>query len=124
LEFLGRGLFGFENHRKRGLDFLGFPWILSSESRLINGLHRIFAEKFFRGPFAPGFRGGGTEEAPEAMEKRGIVHRASVCEILIFCNELSLWPFPKSHLDWRLGRLLTEGEHSVLSSPDGEAISP
>jgi hypothetical protein len=29
------------------LDFLGFPWILSSETRLINGLHAIFARKFF-----------------------------------------------------------------------------
>jgi hypothetical protein len=29
------------------LDLFGFPWILSSESRLINGLRGIFAEKFF-----------------------------------------------------------------------------
>jgi hypothetical protein len=29
------------------LDFLGFPWILSSESRLINGLQEIFRRRFF-----------------------------------------------------------------------------
>jgi hypothetical protein len=28
------------------LDFLGFPWILSTESRLINGLHEIFSRRF------------------------------------------------------------------------------
>jgi hypothetical protein len=28
-------------------DFLGFPWILSSESRLFKGLHGIFAQKIF-----------------------------------------------------------------------------
>jgi len=36
------------------LDFLGFPWILSSESRLIKGLRWIFAEKFFLAAFSPG----------------------------------------------------------------------
>jgi hypothetical protein len=29
------------------LDFLGFPWILSSETRLINGLRGKTAEAFF-----------------------------------------------------------------------------
>jgi hypothetical protein len=29
------------------LDFLGFPWILSSESIDINGLHGIFAQRNF-----------------------------------------------------------------------------
>jgi hypothetical protein len=36
-----------ENPRFEVLDFLGFPWILSSETRLINELHGIFPEKFF-----------------------------------------------------------------------------
>jgi hypothetical protein len=31
------------------LDYLGFPWILSSESRFINGLCGINAQKFFLG---------------------------------------------------------------------------
>jgi hypothetical protein len=30
------------------LEKLGFPWILSSESRLINGLHDIFTKIFPR----------------------------------------------------------------------------
>jgi hypothetical protein len=29
------------------LDFLGFPWILSSESRLFNGLQAKSARKYF-----------------------------------------------------------------------------
>jgi hypothetical protein len=48
LDFLGAWVFGCENPRFRVLDFLGFPWILSSESRLINGLRGISGEKFFR----------------------------------------------------------------------------
>jgi hypothetical protein len=34
------------------LDFLEFPWILSSETRLINELHRISIENFSRA-FSP-----------------------------------------------------------------------
>jgi hypothetical protein len=34
----------------RGLDFLGFPWILSSETNDINGLRGIFGGIFFLGP--------------------------------------------------------------------------
>jgi hypothetical protein len=61
------------------LEKLGFPWILSSESRLINGLHAIFTKKISR-PFLPPW----TSEAPErkaageAVRKRGKVHRASL----------------------------------------------
>jgi hypothetical protein len=36
------------------LDFLGFPWILSSESRLFNGLRGIKRERFFLGAFFVG----------------------------------------------------------------------
>jgi hypothetical protein len=36
------------------LDFLGFPWILSSESRLFNGLRGIKRERFFLGAFSVG----------------------------------------------------------------------
>jgi hypothetical protein len=32
------------------LDFLGFPWILSSESRLINGLRGFLREEYFSRP--------------------------------------------------------------------------
>ncbi len=39
-------LFRCENPRFWGLEKLGFPWILSSESRLINGLHAILRKRF------------------------------------------------------------------------------
>jgi hypothetical protein len=47
LGFLGTCAFRCENPRFWGLEKLGFPWILSSESRLINGLHAIFRTDFF-----------------------------------------------------------------------------
>ena len=37
----------------RGLEKLGFPWILSCEMSLFNGLRRILAEKNFSRPLAP-----------------------------------------------------------------------
>jgi hypothetical protein len=37
------------------LEKLGFPWILSSESRLINGLRGILLEEKFRTPFSLAF---------------------------------------------------------------------
>jgi hypothetical protein len=42
---------------KTGLEKLGFPWILSSESNLFNGLRGIFAERNLSRAFA---RGGGS----------------------------------------------------------------
>ena len=36
-----------------GLEKLGFPWILSSEMSLFNGLRANFAETFIRAPYAP-----------------------------------------------------------------------
>ena len=62
LGFLGAWLFGFENPRKRGLDFLGFPWILSSEIETYQWVTRDFRGKIFHRAFCPlGVRGGGTE---------------------------------------------------------------
>jgi hypothetical protein len=54
LGFLGVWPFGREGPRGGGLDSLGFPWILSSESRLFNGLHGFSWEEFFSFPFPPG----------------------------------------------------------------------
>ena len=51
LDFLGYGPFRYENHLFWLLDFLGFSWILSSETSLINGLRGIFARKFFLAVF-------------------------------------------------------------------------
>jgi hypothetical protein len=51
LDSLGPWPFRLKNPRFKVLDFLGFPWILSSESSLIKGLRWIFAEKFFAALF-------------------------------------------------------------------------
>jgi hypothetical protein len=48
LGFLGLRPFGRENPRLQELERLGFPWILSPESSIINGLRGIFAEKISR----------------------------------------------------------------------------
>jgi hypothetical protein len=69
------------------LDFLGFPWILSCETRLINGLHGIFPEDFFVGL--------SWRKEPEralkveAIGKGGIAHEASLLQFLIIRNHLS-----------------------------------
>jgi hypothetical protein len=47
LGFLGTAPFAYENPSFWGLVFLGFPWILSYESLVINGLREIFARNFF-----------------------------------------------------------------------------
>jgi hypothetical protein len=52
LGFLESWLFRRQNPRLGLLDFLGFPWILSSEMSLFNGLHGIFGINFFISPFA------------------------------------------------------------------------
>ena len=95
MEFLGPSLFRLENPRFRGLDFLGFPWILSSETRLINGLRGILVEKFFL-VFLPLGRFAATEReaAGEVSRKRRNVHKASLTHILIFSNRLSPLPSP------------------------------
>ena len=45
--FSWNGPFRCENPRFWGLEKLGFPWILSSKTRLINGLNEIFRGSFF-----------------------------------------------------------------------------
>jgi hypothetical protein len=71
LGFLGPSPFPCENPRSDVLDFLGFPWILSSETRLINGLRGIKRGNFFRSAY-PGVEprrtrvcGQGHAEAPD-----------------------------------------------------------
>jgi hypothetical protein len=59
------------------LDFLGFPWILSSESSLFNRLHGIFCEKIFRSLFP--LRGRlSTTEFTFGARKGGAAHRAKL----------------------------------------------
>jgi hypothetical protein len=76
------------------LNFLGFPWILSSESRLIKGLRGKTRESFSR-RFLPQRRSETTDRAPpvEAMRNDRIAHRASLVQFLIFCKHLSPDPF-------------------------------
>jgi hypothetical protein len=88
LGFLGGLLFGRENPNLWLLEFLGFPWILSSESRLINGLREIFHEHSIASP-SFGAKPG-RAPAVEAIQKDGIVHGASLPKFLIVSNQLSL----------------------------------
>jgi hypothetical protein len=55
------------------LVFLGFPWILSIESRLINHLHGIFAEKFSHA-FSLAF--DGREQPSTASKRRSAMNRS------------------------------------------------
>jgi hypothetical protein len=61
---------------------LGFPWISSTESRLINGLRGKTEEYFFSTLFPWAGRG----IAPISMRLRRIGHAASLTDIRIFRN--------------------------------------
>jgi hypothetical protein len=60
------------------LDFLGFPWILSSESSLINGLRGINRENFFLAVFPPTLEAQEGDLCGFGTSKRRIAHRASL----------------------------------------------
>jgi hypothetical protein len=74
LGFLGWCPFRCEGPRLWALDFLGFPWILSSESRLFNGLRSLKRGNFFLAAFSVALAAPERELAVEAMRKRRIVH--------------------------------------------------
>ena len=74
--------------RSRGLDFLGFPWILSSETRLFSGLRRIFGGRKFLALFCRWGGGAGTGAGILTVQKRSMAHRASLTHFLLFCNQL------------------------------------
>jgi hypothetical protein len=59
-----------ENRDLSLLDFLGFPWILSTESRLINGLRGISRGSFFLSPVLA--REAETGAWVEAIRKGGM----------------------------------------------------
>src|ERR1700729_2312666 len=69
LGFLGDRPFRYGNHLFGLLDFLGFPWILSSESSLFNGLRGIFAGEIVLAPFRPAAEGV-PERAPAFLAFR------------------------------------------------------
>jgi hypothetical protein len=77
--------------RNQGLEKLGFPWILSSETSLINRLHGIFVGKKFVRPFALEARVGAGASGL-GREKRGVAHETSLTRLLIFCNEAPFDP--------------------------------
>jgi hypothetical protein len=70
------------------LDFLGFSWILSSETRLFNGLRRIFGGRKFLALFCRWGGGAGTGAGILTVQKRSMAHRASLTHFLLFCNQL------------------------------------
>jgi hypothetical protein len=81
--------FSSQNQGLQGLDFLGFPWILSSGLRLINGLRGIFAEQKFSRPFRPWRRRRRRGAGGLGMRKRRILHGANLTLFLAFSNQLS-----------------------------------
>jgi hypothetical protein len=71
------------------LEKLGFPWILSPESSLFNGLHGIFAGEKFARPFARRQRAKAEAMGVEVREGK-IAHGPSVTQLLFFRNYLLL----------------------------------
>jgi hypothetical protein len=57
------------------LEKLGFPWILSYETSLFNGLHGIFRENNIGRPFALDAAAGTEDAAIEVMRMHGIIHQ-------------------------------------------------
>jgi hypothetical protein len=70
------------------LERLGFPWILSSESSIFNGLRWIFAERNFSRPSAAAPEPRERLPAILACAKAWISHGATVTQFLLFCNKL------------------------------------
>jgi hypothetical protein len=69
------------------LEKLGFPWILSCETRLINRLRGYFLI-FFPDPFVVVKAAVETARPRFGMAKGRIAHRASLTQFLIFCKTL------------------------------------
>jgi hypothetical protein len=82
LGFLGPWPFCRQNPNLWLLDSLGFPWILSSESRLINGLRGINRARVFLDASSLAWVAGTVEGA----RKGRIVHPASLAYFLVFGN--------------------------------------
>jgi hypothetical protein len=93
LDFLGAWPFGFENPHVCVLDFLGFPWILSSESNLFNELRGIKRGNFFLALFLMrwALRALTKQSRPCGAQD---VHGATLADFLIFCNKELTPPVP------------------------------
>jgi hypothetical protein len=84
LDFLGAWPFRREKPFYRLLDFLGFPWNLSSESRLINGLRGTNDQKFFLSLLAVAAGGAWTVAHNLGVRINRIAHGASLSLIFDF----------------------------------------
>jgi hypothetical protein len=98
LGFLGPWPFRRENPNVRLLDSLGFPWILSSESRLINGLCRINRAEVFHAPSS--LRAAPERDAAvEAMRKGRIGHGDKLISVSDFSQLNVVRAFPLGRLN-------------------------
>jgi hypothetical protein len=88
LDFLGLGHFAREDPISWLLDSLGFPWILSSESKLINGLRGINRARLFSALLSRRAAGNGGHGGRGNAESQNS-HEASPTQLLFFVNRLS-----------------------------------
>ena len=103
----------------------GFPWILSSESRLINGLRGTKWGNFFLAPSPWRREAPGRERAIEAMRKRSIIHAGKLNLVSDFLQDVVVVrpaPFrpPQSKIRLALGEtevLLAAGRRFANHHP-------
>jgi hypothetical protein len=106
----------------------GFPWILSSESRVINGLRGTKRGRFFLAPSPWRREAPGRERAVDAVRKRSIIHAGKLNLVSDFLQDVVVVrpaPFrpPQSKIRLALGEtevLLAAGRrfadhHSALA---------
>ena len=115
LVFLGDWPFPFGKRCLLRLDFLGFPWILSSESGLINGLRGIFARKFFIGPSSLTADARQREIAACSVE----IHKSSCMQLNLISD------FPQSLVGDTYGASLDHGnsDRAVAARRDWPTIA-
>jgi hypothetical protein len=121
--FLAAGCFRRQSPRPGLLDFLGFPWILSSEISLFNGLRGIFEIIFFMGSLAQAGRGRAPRTGAFELWKSGIIHSSSVAQFPHFSNQLSspaIRAEPLPHAEER-GRSPARDRRAFFRAPDGLA---
>jgi hypothetical protein len=104
--------------RKQGLDFLDFVGFLSSETRLFNGLRRIFGGRKFLALLCHWRGGAGTGAGILTMQKRSMAHRASLTRFLLFCNQLWSTEIVDSLLrpDGALSRIIGDNQRYFTQS--------
>jgi hypothetical protein len=107
------------------LDFLGFPWILSSESKLFNGLRGFFAGRKFLAPFPGVERTPGRKHAifghAEAQDRSW----GKLTLISDFLQEIVARAAPFDRLNPAAPRLSSDfsGRPALLASRYGRGIS-